>query len=414
MNRYSERRERLLKYLPENSIVILFSGKAPYRSADETYGFSVDRNFYYLTGLDAEDMVVLLCKIEGDCSERVFILPYDETMAKWVGGRMLEEKVKEISDIANVSDREDLDDVVASLLNRNRLKGDLSFYFDFWHYDPDQADTEALKYARKLQDQYPYLIMEDIYPALTKMRLIKDEYEISCIRQAIRTTNLGIRQMMKVSQADMNEMVMEGIFEFVLKQASCKELAFSTIAASGERATILHYADHDQVMQDGELFLCDLGATHDHYCADISRTFPVNGRFMERQKELYEIVLNANKLVARKAVPGMSLKDLNKIVTDYYEEELPKHGLNKGVSEYYYHSVSHHLGLDTHDVDGGPGALLEAGNVITDEPGLYVADEGIGIRIEDDLLITENGAEVLSEEIMKDIDDIENYMQMGQ
>ena len=410
MNRYSERRERLLNYLPDDSIVLLFSGKAPYRSADETYDFCVDRNFYYLTGLDAEDMVLMLSKINGSSSERIFILPYDETMAKWVGGRLLPDKVKEISGIAGVADRDDLDVTIASLLNRYRLKGNLSFYFDFWHYDPDQADTQAHRYARNMQEQYPYLIMEDIYPALTKMRLVKDEYEISCIQKAIRTTNLGIRQMMKACRPGTNELVMEGIFEFVLKQAACKDLAFNTIAASGQRATILHYADNDQDMQDGELFLCDLGATYDHYCADISRTFPVNGRFNERQKELYEIVLNANRMVAKKAAPGMSLQDLNKIVTEYYKEELPKHGLSKGVSEYYYHSVSHHLGLDTHDVDGGPGALLEAGNVITDEPGLYVADEGIGIRIEDDLLITENGAVVLSEEIMKDPQDIEDHM----
>ena len=414
MNRYFERRERLLNYLPDDSIVLLFSGKAPFRSADETYDFSVDRNFYYLTGLDAEDMVLMLGKINGVSSERIFILPYDETMAKWVGGRMLAEKVKEISGIETVAERDDLDVTIASTLNRYRLKGDLSLYLDFWHYDPEQADTQAQKYAKKMQEQYPYLIMEDIYPVLTKLRLVKDEYEISCIRQAIRTTNLGIRQMMRIAKPGVNEMVMEGIFEFVLKQASCKDLAFPTIAASGERATTLHYADNDQEMKDGELFLCDLGATCDHYCADISRTFPVNGQFKERQKELYEIVLNANRMVARKAAPGMSLKELNAIVTDYYAEELPKHGLMKGVSEYYYHSVSHHLGLDTHDVDGGPGALLEAGNVITDEPGLYVADEGIGIRIEDDLLITEDGAEVLSEEIIKDIEDIENYMQAGQ
>ncbi len=413
MNRYFERRERLLNYLPDDSIVLLFSGKAPFRSADETYDFCVDRNFYYLTGLDAEDMVLMLSKINGLSSERIFILPYDETMAKWVGGRLLPEKVKEISGIETVADRDDLDVTVASTLNRYRLKGDLSFYFDFWHYDPDQADTQAHRYAKSMQEQYPYLMVEDIYPVLTKMRLVKDEYEISCIQRAIRTTNLGIRQMMKACKPGTNELVMEGIFEFVLKQASCKDLAFNTIAASGKRATILHYADNDQVMQDGELFLCDLGATNDHYCADISRTFPVNGRFNERQKELYEIVLNANKMVAKKAAPGMSLKDLNKIVTDYYEEELPKHGLTKDVSEYYYHSVSHHLGLDTHDVDGGPGALLEAGNVITDEPGLYVADEGIGIRIEDDLLITNDGAIVLSEESMKDIEDIENHMQTG-
>ncbi|MBR4421223.1 MAG: aminopeptidase P N-terminal domain-containing protein [Erysipelotrichaceae bacterium] len=408
MNRYSERRRRLLETVDDDSIVILFSGKAPYRSADETYDFSIDRNFYYLTGLDAEDMVLVLTKLSGKLNESIFILPFDENMARWVGGRLLPEKVREISGIESVSERNDLDDSLASLFNRNRLNDRFSVYFDFWHYAPDQADTPALAYAHKLEKEYPYLIMKDIYPHLTKMRLIKDDYEISCIRKAIRTTNLGIRQMMKASRPGVNEMVMEGIFEFVLKQLSCKELAFQTIAASGKRATILHYADNDQVMHNGELFLCDLGATCEHYCADISRTFPVNGRFNERQKELYQIVLNAQKMVAWKAAPGMSLRDLNKIVTDYYEEELPKHGLKKGVSEYYFHSVSHHLGLDTHDVDGG--LPLEAGNVITDEPGLYVADEGIGIRIEDDLLITETGAEVLSQEIDKEIEDIEDFM----
>jgi Xaa-Pro aminopeptidase len=114
------------------------------------------------------------------------------------------------------------------------------------------------------------------------------------------------------------------------------------------------------------------------------------------------------------ARPGMKMKDLNQLIIDYYKEELPKHGLNKEVSEYYFHSVSHHLGLDTHDIDGGIGQVLEAGNVITNEPGLYIADEGIGIRIEDDLLITETGCEVLSAEIIKQADDIENYMNNGQ
>ena len=404
MNRYSDRRRKLLEALDGDSIVILFSGKAPYRSADETYGFSVDRNFYYLTGLDAEDMVLVMTRISSSFHESIFVLPYDEDMARWVGGRMLAEKVTEISDIQNVCEMEDLDDSLASLFNRNRINNDLSVYFDFWHYAPDQTDTPALRYAHKLQEHHPYLVFKDVYPYLTRMRMVKDQEEVNSIRNAIRTTNLGIRQMMKACKPGVNEMVMDGIFEFVLKQVGCKEKAFPTIAASGKRATILHYDDNDQQMKGGELFLCDLGATCDHYCADISRTFPVNGHFTDRQ--------NAQKMVAEKAAPGMNLRDLNKIVTDYYEEELPKHGLNKGVSEYYYHSVSHHLGLDTHDVDGN--LPLQAGNVITDEPGLYVVDEGIGIRIEDDLLITENGAEVLSQEICKEIDEIEKYMITGQ
>ena len=163
-------------------------------------------------------------------------------------------------------------------------------------------------------------------------------------------------------------------------------------------------------MEDGELFLCDLGATFKHYCADISRTFPVNGRFTDRQRELYELVLQAQKIVEENARVGVRTRDLNNMVVEFYREELPKHGLTKDVSEYYFHSVSHHLGLDTHDVDIERGGPLEAGNIITNEPGLYVADEGIGIRIEDVLLITGTGAEVLSRDIPKDPDEIESLM----
>ena len=242
------------------------------------------------------------------------------------------------------------------------------------------------------------------------MRLVKDETEIANIRKAIRTTNLGIRQMMRTVRPELNEMAMDGVFSFVLAKSLCHDTAFKTIAASGKRATILHYSDNDQVMKNGELFLCDLGATYSYYCADISRTFPVNGKFSRRQREIYEIVLNAQKLVEKNARPGVKMRELNDLVVNYYKRELPKHGLKEDVSEYYFHSVSHHLGLDTHDVSGEKGAILQAGNVITNEPGLYISDEGIGIRIEDDLLITENGCEVLSREIMKDPDEIEAFM----
>ena len=414
MNQYSKRRHSVFDSLQGNAAVILFSGKAPMRSADEAYDFSVDRNFYYLTGLDKEDMVLLMYRLDGTEHETLFIPPYDETMARWVGGRMLAEEATNISEIKSVEDRGDLDDSIASLLNRSRKDPAFTMYFDFWHYEKDQPLTAAHNYAAGLRVNYPGLNLKDIYPTLTGMRLIKDEYEISCIRKAIHTTNLGIMQMMRTAKPGINEMTMEGVFNFVLAQSLCKRNAFHTIAASGERATILHYQDNDQIMNDGELFLCDLGATNDYYCADISRTFPINGVFTPRQREIYEIVLKAQKIVEDNAKAGVKLKELNQLVVDFYKEELPKHGLDKDVTEYYFHSVSHHLGLDTHDVDGGLGSMLQAGNVITNEPGLYIADEGIGIRIEDDLLIYESGCEVLSHEIIKDPDDIERYMNTGQ
>ena len=414
MNPYSKRRQKVLQSLEGNAAVLLFSGKAKMRSQDETYPFSIDRNFYYLTGLDKEDMALLMYSIDGMKREVLFILPYDETLARWVGGRMSKEDAAMISGVEDVRDREELDDTVASILNRTRKDSDFAFCFDLWHYTMDQDLSEATLYARKLQERYPYLHIKDIYPVMTSLRLIKDDHEIACIRKAIHTTNLGIQQMMKTIRPEMNEMTMEGAFNYELSKSLCKVNAFPTIAASGERATILHYMDNDQIMKDGELFLCDLGATYDYYCADISRTFPVNGKFTERQKEIYQIVLHAQKLVEENAKAGVRMRDLNQLVVDYYREELPKHGLNEDVSEYYFHSVSHHLGLDTHDVDGGMGAILQAGNVITDEPGLYIAEEGIGIRIEDDLLIGQDRCEVLSAEIIKQIDDIEEFMKQGQ
>ena len=410
MNQYSSRREKILEALDKNSAVLLFSGKAPMRSEDEAYPFCVNRNFYYLTGLDYEGMSLLMYNLDGVTHESLFILPFDETLAKWVGGRILADKASEIAKIDDVNSSEDLDDVISSLLNRARKDNNFKLYFDLWHYQMDQENSLSIEYANKLKNRYPALIIKDFYPVLTSMRLVKDKTEIDDIRKAIHITNLGIQEMMKTIKPGESEMAMEGVFNYTLNKSLCHENAFPTIAASGANATVLHYSSNNCIMNDGDLFLCDLGATYNHYCGDISRTFPVNGKFSERQKEIYNIVLGAQKLVEENARPGISIRQLNKMVVDYYKEELPKHNLNEDVSEYYFHSISHHLGLDTHDVSIGANEPLQAGNVITNEPGLYISSEAIGIRIEDDLLINDDGCEVLSSEIIKTVDDIEKFM----
>lgn len=405
-NIYSIRRSRLIKDIPGNGLVILFSGNHIMKSEDEAYPFDVNRNFYYLTGLENESMVLTIAKIDGNISEKLFILPYDELMAKWVGGRMLPDEASEISGIKDVEDYSDLNDYVASIFARYRHDYSINVYLDLWHYEANQNPSEGVKYANKLKANYPSMDIKDIYPLLAKMRMVKDDYEITCIKQAINITNAGVKRMMSTIKPGLNEMALEGTFNSVLAYNVCNKNAFKSICASGKRATILHYSDNNQVMEDGELFLCDLGATFKNYCADISRTFPVNGKYSDRQKEIYEIVLGAQRVVEANAKPGITLRQLNNMVIDYYKTELPKHGLNKDVSEYYFHGVSHHLGLDTHDVNMG-NVALEAGNVITNEPGLYIEDESIGIRIEDDLLITGTGNEVLSIDIPKQISDIE-------
>ncbi len=406
MNLFSIRRERLIKDIAGNASIVLFSGNPVMKSEDEAFPFDVNRNFYYLTGLEKETMALVISKIDGQIIERLFILPFDELMAKWVGGRMLAEKASEISGVETVSDYSELDAYLASMLNRQRHNSDYKLYFDLWHYDASQEATVAIKFANNIRNNYPAVNIKDIYPLIAKARMVKDDYELTCIKRAIAITNQGVRQMMSSIKPGMNEMTMEGLFNLVLAQNVCNKNAFKSICASGKRATVLHYSDNNMVMEDGDLFLCDLGATFKNYCADISRTFPVNGKFSDRQKEIYEVVLGAQKVVEENAKPGITLRELNALVVDYYTEELPKHNLNKDVSEYYFHGVSHHLGLDTHDVNIGNVPLV-AGNVITNEPGLYIEDENIGIRIEDDLLITGTGVTVLSSDIPKSIEDIE-------
>ncbi len=411
MENYQRRREELMQSLADDSLAIFFSGQEIAASEDECLPFEVNRNFYYLTGIDEAGMILVLDKRQGKGQARLFIESYDPLMARWVGAKMSKAEAEKLSGIKMINYIDSFDAYIANYYNLARSLGGMTLYLDLWRYQSTQSDSLAMTFAKKMQTTYPNTIIEDVYPLITDLRLVKDEEEIANIKEAIAITRHGIYSMMKMIRPKMNEMVMEAVFNLGLATRGCQKTAFKTIAASGERATTLHYADNNQVMEDGELFLCDLGATYKHYCADISRTFPVNGHFSQRQKELYNIVLKAQDLVKAMARPGVTLRELNNVVVNYYLEELPKHGLTKELSEYYFHGVSHHLGLDTHDVDHRLlNQGLKPGNVITNEPGIYVADEGIGIRIENDLLITEDGCQDLAEKIARTTDEIEAIM----
>ena len=188
--------------------------------------------------------------------------------------------------------------------------------------------------------------------------------------------------------------------------------AFDTIAASGENATVLHYIDNDSILKEDDLILFDLGALHNNYGADISRTLPLSGIFTDRQEDIYEIVLKANKETIEFVKEGITWAELNKFAKDILISETKKIGLivdDSDIDKYYYHSIGHFLGLDVHDV-GQYDLPLQAGMVITIEPGLYIKEEGIGIRIEDDILVTKEGRVNLSEEIIKEVQDIEEFI----
>ncbi len=411
---YQLRREKLMQDMPNSSVVCIFSGAAPMKSLDEAYPFAVDRNFYYLTGIERENMILVLRKtFEGKVLESLYIEPYDEVLAKWVGGRMKADEATAISGIRSIEALPDFYGDLNAMIGSARGLRKMNIYLDLWRHREDQTDTPAHTLAAHLQKRYPAVGIEDVYGHMAALRAVKDAQELALMRRAQETTRHAILAMWQHAAPEMNERELEGTFDFDLMKQGVRAHAFSSIVAGGHRATTLHYSTNNQVVHDGELVLIDLGSAEGNYCADISRTFPINGKFSDRQKEIYNTVLAAQELVIRSAKPGLTTRDLNQMVVDFYESKLDELGLRKdgkGVRDYYYHSVSHSLGLDTHDICTERERTLQPGMVITVEPGLYIADEGIGVRIENDILITENGAVDLSSDIPKTVEEIESIM----
>ena len=407
---FSTNRNNLCEELEENSITLMFAGQAPYKSADETYAFTPNRNFYYLTGIDREKMILMLVKTNGKVEETLFIQKSDPVMARWVGEKMPGDEAKEISGIENIKFVEEFEEVLGSILDRTKID---HLCLDLERQEFNISMATSQRFAKVVIERYPYLRIKNIYHEIANLRLIKSQEEIELIREAIDITDRGIKELMKNSKVGMKEYQIEAYFDFTLKSSGVTDNAFQSIVACGKNATVLHYVKNNSELQDDELVLLDLGAQYKYYNADISRTFPVNGKFTERQKQIYNVVLKAQEAVIAIARPGIMFSVLNETAKKVLGEGCIELGLIKEASElskYYFHGVSHYLGLDTHDV-GNRSIELKAGMVFTNEPGLYIEEENIGIRIEDDILITEDGCENLSKQIIKTVEEIEEFME---
>lgn len=406
---FKENRKKLMNKLENGTVVILFGGKAPHKSADDNYNFTPNRNFYYLTGIPYENVVAVLEKMDDKITETLFIEPSDPVASKWVGERMGEEEALNRSDIINIEYVDKFEAVLHKLFND---KGYNTLYLDLERRDYSEVGSYAHKFGKSIVSKYPYIKIQNAYPVICALRKIKENEEVEKIEKAIEITTEGVKNIMKNAKPGMFEFELEAYFDFVLKSKGVKDYAFNTIAASGKNATVLHYSQNNSQTKDKELVLFDLGAQFEYYSADITRTFPVNGVFTSRQREIYDIVLKAQSEVIAMIKPGIPFKALNERCREVLTQECKKIKLiqsEEELSEYYFHGVSHFLGLDTHDVGLREGNL-EPGMVITVEPGLYIPEEEIGIRIEDDVLVTEEGAKILSGRFLTSADDIEEFM----
>ena len=409
------RRKKVFEQMKDNSIAIFFSGVSKIASEDECLPFVVNKNFFYLTNIKQEHSALLLIKGIGERRTYLFVDPYSELKEKWTGKRLTVDNASALSDIKNVYTTDNFETMLSlALANDKNQYGNIDcIYID--QTSPEQKLKEDFfmkDLYLKLKLDYTDKEIVDIYPIMRDLRMVKSNEEIDCIIKAIEKTNNGIAYMISKLVPGMKEHELADHFEMYGRAHDRATLAFDTIIAAGKNATCLHYPTQNDIVKENDLILFDLGFNHEEYSADISRTFPVNGKFSGVQKDVYQAVLNCNKAVIAYAKPGLTLKDLQEYASDFLRKECIRLKLmneDDDIRNYYYHSVSHHLGLDTHDI-----ALrekpLEKGNVITVEPGLYFAKLGVGVRIEDDVLITLDGAVALSKNIVKEMDEIERMM----
>lgn len=406
---FTKNRENLLKKLEDNSLLVLFAGEAKRKTADEYFPFTPNRNFYYLTGVDEEKHILMIKKINGVVDEVLYILKPNLEQERWTGKTIRDYEAKEVSGIENIKYLEEFKSDL-NMIFTNGIAENL--YLDLERVSFDEEMSKSQSFAKEVKDRYPQVVIKDVYSDIASLRQIKCKEEVEEIKKAAHITAKGVELLMKECKPGMKEYELEAYFDFYLKQNGVKDYAFKTIAATGVNAATLHYIDNNSEIKDGDLILFDLGAQVNYYNGDISRTFPANGKFTKRQKEVYEEVLKVNEEIINSIRPGVGFYEINDKANNLLAEACVRLGLiedKKDYRKYYFHSIGHSLGLDTHDV-GKRDIILEEGMVYTVEPGLYIEEEAIGIRIEDDVLVTKDGCEVLTKECIKSVEDIEKFM----
>lgn len=401
---YASRREQLAQLLPENGGALIFSGEEIPLGVDMTYPFSVDRNFYYLTGLDMPGAAVFVSRM--GC--RLFLPPFDPKREIYEGPQL---SFGELCAIAQFPEDNAREGIGEEQLLDELPKLD-SLWLDILRPQVPCYRSPASRMAERAKKAD--LHAENVYKKVYSLRRVKDTGEITKLRRAVDVVGESLDFMAKTCHAGMPENQWQAAFEYAMRMRGC-EPSFPSIVAGGKNAVFLHYVKNNAPVNRGEMLLMDVGAYHDHYASDISRTFPVGG-FTKRQREIYELVYDVTRVNLEYMKPGNPYQAHVDAMCAYFarylkplhiaETEIEQENFLRGLSR----GVCHHMGLDAHDGYAAPDEILLPGMVFTNEPGVYLKHEGIGVRIEEDLLITETGNELLSVHIPSAAEDVENYL----
>ena len=410
-------RERLYAAMKPASLLVMFSGEDIRKTNDEYWPFFTDRSFYYLTGLDSHDFALLAAKdASGTVSERIYILPPDLMAERWTGRRIKPAEAEALSGVRDVRFVDQFEaDLHALCAGGHYSAGTSEFghiYLDLFRVSPKDIDRPAHKLLRRIQADYPFLQVENANAILRRLRLIKQPCEIEAIRQAEKVTGEGILAMMKASKPGMYEYQYKAEFDYALSQHSPCGPGFPSIISAGANNFCIHYYSYTGQAHDGDMILNDVGAQHDSLMTDVSRGFPCNGRFTEKQKLLYECALATSNHMFSIIKPGYSMAEVDGEIRRYNASLLVDAGVldkAENAGRYMWHGGAHHVGYDVHDVVARP-EVVAPGMVFCVDVGIYHEDWGIGFRLEDNCLVTEDGCENLSAAIPRTVEDIEAVM----
>lgn len=418
---YKKRRVALGRKLCVNSVAVLFSAKYQTRSNDTEFPFRQESNFYYLTGFKEDKACLVFVKTKNRTKTVLFVEKKDARQELWNGKRLGEIEAKKVLDVHEVYANDTFAQKIEEFLKEKQM-----LYFDLNSKDERVA---TLKMATNSIKSH-----KDILSEVAMMRLIKSPSEIMLIQKALEITQKAHHQLMRMQKTGKKEYELQAEIEYIFKKNGAYSDAYSSIVACANAANTLHYVQNDQPLIEGELILIDAGCEYAYYASDITRTIPVNGRFTKPQKELYELVLSAQLQVIKMIKPQVKRSELQAKAVELLCAGMLRLGILHGSLEknikkekykkYYPHGIGHWMGIDVHDqcpykYENGEEIPLQRGMVVTIEPAIYIDKEdkkvpkkyrGIGIRIEDDILVTKNGYENLSHGIAKSVREIQRVV----
>lgn len=399
--------------MEENSILVMFSGTEVRKTNDEFYPFYTNRNFLYLTGLDGKELILLARKdARGQVKEKLFLLPPNFLEERWTGTRIKPEQAAELSGITETEYVGAFEREFHQLSSTGNYK---NLYLDLYRAAPTDRNEPAHLLLKRVAENYPFLKIENANAILRRLRTIKQPCEIDAMRQAEKITCDGITSMMKASKPGMYEYQYKAVFDYVLGQYGPQGPAFPSIISAGKNNFCIHYYAYKGQAMDGDMVLNDVGAWHDYLMNDVSRGWPCNGTFNERQKLLYECALTTSNHMFEIIRPGMPMREVDAEARRYNAGLLTDAGVlddPKNIGTYMWHGGAHHVGFDVHDVVETPEHIAP-GMVFCVDIGIYHEEWGIGFRLEDNCLVTEAGCENLSAITPRTIKEIEDTMQKG-